>query len=73
MAGGGHGEPYVLNEKPRHCLKGMGEDEIILVFEEEQDTIRFRGNEMKRQDWRQGEQGEGCCDQGCKYSAMDLD
>lgn len=55
VAGGDHGEPYLLNEEPRCCLEGMKEDEIILVFEQEQDKIKFPGDEMKRQGWRQEE------------------
>lgn len=68
IAGGNHGEPYLLNLEPRCCLEGMKENEIILVFEKEQDKIKFPGDEMKRQVWRQAER----CTQGCEYGGMDL-
>lgn len=58
VAGGDHGDPHLLSEQPRYCLEGMKEDEIILVFEREQDKIRFPGDEMNRQGWRQEEQGK---------------
>ena len=55
VAEGDHGEPCLLNEEPRCCLEGMKEDEIILVFEQEQDKIKFPGDEMKRRGRRQEE------------------
>lgn len=59
VAGSDHGEPYLLNEEPRCCLEGMKEDEIILVFEQEQDKIKFPGDEMKRRGLRQKSEREG--------------
>lgn len=61
------------NVEARHCLEGMNEDEIILVFEQEQDTIRFPGNEMKRRGWRREEQREDCWEQECEYTTLDLE